>query len=63
MFRLATRPFRILPSMIRTLVLSAALAVPVLAVPAMGGDQGGRIEAPTPTKMGAGFVLLMSLQR
>jgi len=47
----------------RALLFCAVLAMPVLAVPAMGGVDGGRIEAPALQKKGAGLVLLVSLQR
>ena len=48
---------------LRTLLVCAALAVPVLAMPAMSGVGGDYIEAPVSKKKGAGFVLLVSLQR
>lgn len=48
---------------LRTLLVCAALAAPVFAVPAMGSVEGSHIEAPTFKKKGAGFVLLVSLQR
>jgi hypothetical protein len=52
---------RLLP---RTGLILLALAAPVLAVPAMRGDNGSTIEAPAMRKgSGAGFVLLVSLQR
>lgn len=59
----SVRPFRAVSLMIRTALISLALAAPVLAVPAFGDDKGQRIEAPAPKKIGAGFVLLVSLQR
>jgi hypothetical protein len=52
---------RLLP---RASLILFALAAPVLAVPAMRGDSGSTIEAPSVRKgSGAGFVLLVSLQR
>jgi hypothetical protein len=51
---------RLLP---RAILLTIALAAPVLAVPVGRGDSGTTIEAPALKKMGAGFVLLVSLQR
>jgi hypothetical protein len=48
---------------LRTLLVCAALAMPVLAMPAIGGVGGDYIEAPVSKKKGAGFVLLVSLQR
>ncbi len=56
-------PVRAVSLAVRTLLVCVTLAVPVLAVPAMGGVEGGRIEAPALKKQGAGFVLLVSLQR
>ncbi|RJG45855.1 MULTISPECIES: hypothetical protein [unclassified Mesorhizobium] len=51
---------RLLP---RAALILAMLAAPVLAVPAARGSTGTTIEAPAHKKVGAGFVLLMSLQR
>ncbi|ODT30109.1 MAG: hypothetical protein ABS35_07215 [Kaistia sp. SCN 65-12] len=52
---------RLLP---RASLLLLALAAPVLAVPMMRADSGSIIEAPSLRKgAGAGFVLLVSLQR
>jgi len=59
----SSHPFRIVPLAIRALLVGLTLAVPVLTVPALGDDVGQRIVAPTPKKIGAGFVLLVSLQR
>lgn len=48
----------------RAALILLALAAPVLAVPAMRADGGSTIEAPSVRKgSGAGFVLLVSLQR
>ncbi len=63
MFRLAAKSLKIVPPMIRAAVFGAVLVAPVLAVPVMGSDRGLQIEAPGMKKTGAGFVLLMSLQR
>jgi len=55
------KSLRLLP---RASLILLALAAPVLAVPAMRGDSGSTIEAPSMRKgSGAGFVLLVSLQR
>ncbi|MGB3644803.1 MAG: hypothetical protein WBG88_06375 [Mesorhizobium sp.] len=48
----------------RASLILLALAAPVLAVPMMRADNGSTIEAPALRKgSGAGFVLLVSLQR
>lgn len=48
----------------RASVILLALAAPVLAVPMMRADSASIIEAPSVRKGGgAGFVLLVSLQR
>jgi hypothetical protein len=39
------------------------LAGPMLAMPALSQDRSLEIEAPAPKKTGAGFVLMVSLQR
>lgn len=54
------KTLRILP---RAALVGLLLAVPVLAVPSLAGPRDGIIEAPTPKKMGAGLVILVSLQR
>lgn len=51
---------RLLP---RAILLTCALAAPVLAVPMGRADSGMTIEAPSLKKSGMGFVLLVSLQR
>ena len=51
---------RLLP---RTLLVMLAVAAPVLAMPVIQGADGKVIEAPTMKRTGAGFVLLVSLQR
>ncbi|PSJ53724.1 hypothetical protein [Kumtagia ephedrae] len=63
MLRLAAKTLKIVPLMARAALVSLLLAAPVLAVPAVGGDRSLQIEAPQAKKMGAGFVLLVSLQR
>ena len=47
----------------RALLIVVALAAPVLALPSLSGDPAGVIEAPAFKKHGAGFVLMVSLQR
>lgn len=55
------KSLRLLP---RASLILLALAAPVLAVPMMRADSGSTIEAPSMRKgSGAGFVLLVSLQR
>jgi hypothetical protein len=51
---------RLLP---RAALITLMLAAPVLAVPSFGAMRSTIIEAPAPKKVGAGFVILMSLQR
>ena len=63
MTRLATKPLKIVSLLLRAALFSAVLAAPVLAVPVVGGDRGMEIDAPSMKKKGAGFVLLVSLQR
>jgi hypothetical protein len=63
MFRIAAKSLNIAPLVMRAAVFSALLVAPVLAVPALGGDRGSQIEAPGMKKTGAGFVLMVSLQR
>jgi len=62
MNRLATKTLQTLRLLPRAGLIVAALAAPVIAMP-MGGSEGTRIEAPGLKKTGAGFVLLVSLQR
>ncbi|MBN9071540.1 MAG: hypothetical protein J0H34_08020 [Rhizobiales bacterium] len=47
----------------RALILTVALAAPVLAAPALDQKPRSIIEAPQPKNTGIGFVLLMSLRR
>lgn len=47
----------------RAAAIVAALAAPVVAMPASGRGEGTILEAPPPAKSGAGLVLLVSLQR
>ncbi len=63
MFRIAAKSVKIAPLVIRAAIFSALLVAPVLAVPALGSDRGLQIEAPDMQKTGAGFVLMISLQR
>jgi hypothetical protein len=51
---------RLLP---RAALILALLGAPVFAVPAVRGSAGPTIEAPAQKNSGAGFVLLLSLQR
>lgn len=62
-----TRPFetilkglRLLP---RALVVVLAISAPVLMVPSLRAADQTIIEAPAVKKTGAGFVLMVSLQR
>lgn len=54
------KTLRILP---RAVMVALMLAVPLLVVPSIAGQQDRVIEAPMSKKTGAGFVLLVSLQR
>ena len=47
----------------KALLVMLAVAAPVLAVPGIRGVETGTIDAPAIQKAGAGFVLLVSLQR
>jgi len=47
----------------RAALLVALIAAPVFAVPAVSAGNGLTIEQPAQKKMGAGLVLLVSLQR
>jgi hypothetical protein len=51
---------RLLP---RALIVMLVVSAPVLAVPALRAADQTTIEAPTMRKTGAGFVLMVSLQR
>lgn len=51
---------RLLP---RALAILLVVAAPVLAVPSIRGQEVTTIEAPALKKTGAGFVLMVSLQR
>ncbi len=55
-----SNPLRLLP---RALLLAAAIAVPVLSIPAVHGSESTIIEAPAVKNSGAGFILMVSLQR
>ncbi len=63
MNKIATHSLVTLKLLPRAVLLLGLLAAPILAVPAARGSDGATIEAPMPKKIGAGFVLLMSLQR
>ena len=52
--------FKLLP---KTLLVVLAVSAPMLAVPVARGSSGETIEAPANKKTGAGFVLMVSLQR
>ncbi len=47
----------------RALLLMAAVAAPVLTMPSVRASKSTIIEAPTMKKSGAGFILMVSLQR
>ena len=51
---------RLLP---RAVLIMLVIAAPVLAVPTIRSSDATTIDAPTPRKTGAGFVLMVSLQR
>lgn len=63
MSRPSVSPIKTLKLVARAALLVGVLAAPVLAMPAVGGEQVAVIEAPGLKKTGAGFVILMSLQR
>ncbi len=63
MNKIAASSAKILRLLPRAALILAMLAAPVLAVPAARGSTATTIEAPALKKSGAGFVLLMSLQR
>ena len=62
MSRLAATSLSLLRLLPRAALFALLLAAPVLAMPA-GENQATSIEAPAMQKSGAGFVLLISLQR
>jgi hypothetical protein len=63
MNRFATQTVKLLRLLPRAAIITLLLAAPVLAVPMARGDIGATIDAPKLKKKGAGFVLLVSLQR
>ncbi len=63
MTRFASSPLKILRLAPRAACILLALAAPVLALPGLRADPVSTIEAPALKKNGAGFVLLVSLQR
>lgn len=63
MNRFAAQTFKTLRLLPRAAFVTLLLAAPVLAVPMARGEVGTTIDAPKMKKKGAGFVILMSLQR
>jgi hypothetical protein len=63
MNRFAAHAFKTLRLLPRAALITLLLAAPVLAVPMARGEIGTTIDAPKMKKKGAGFVLLVSLQR
>jgi len=63
MTRLATQTFKCLRLLPRAVVIMLVIAAPVLALPSIRTSEGTTIDAPTLKKTGAGFVLMVSLQR
>ena len=49
--------------LLKATLLVLAVSAPVLALPAIQERDTATIDAPAPKKMGAGFVLMVSLQR
>lgn len=47
----------------RVTILLGLLALPMIAMPAVNAADQVTIEAPSPKKMGAGLVLMVSIQR
>jgi hypothetical protein len=60
MHKFSMKVLRILP---QAALVAGILAAPILAIPKARGSSGATIEAPAQEKMGAGLVLLLSLQR
>ena len=62
-----TRPVEIATSILallpKAMLVMLVIAAPVLAMPAIRGVESRTIEAPALKKTGAGFVLLVSVQR
>ena len=63
MTRFAAATFQTLRLLPRAALIVAALAVPVLAMPMSDTHENASIEAPALKKTGAGFVIMISLQR
>jgi hypothetical protein len=63
MTRPLARTLKLLRLLPRAVLMMLLLAAPVLAVPSIRAGEGTTIEAPTLRKTGAGFVLMISLQR
>lgn len=49
--------------LLRAILVMLAVAAPLLAIPGVRASDATTIEAPTMKKMGAGLVLMVSLQR
>ncbi|MBX3575812.1 MAG: hypothetical protein KF723_01290 [Rhizobiaceae bacterium] len=47
----------------RATILLGLLALPLVAMPVVNAGEKVTIEAPSPKKMGAGLVIMVSLQR
>lgn len=58
--KMIANTLRLMP---RAALITLMLAAPVMAVPSMRAAETATIEAPAAKKTGAGFVLLVSLQR
>ena len=63
MTRIAAPSLKTLRLLPRAALVTLVLASPLLAVPMARGDFATTIDAPALKKNGAGFVLLVSLQR
>ena len=59
-FQSAASALALLP---KAILVMLVIAAPVLAMPGIRGVEEGTIDAPKIQKTGAGFVLLVSLQR
>jgi hypothetical protein len=63
MNRFTAQTFKMLRLLPRAAIVTLLLAAPVLAVPMARGEISTTIDAPKMKKKGAGFVILVSLQR
>ena len=61
--RRITETLKCLRLMPRAALVMLVIAAPVLAVPSIRAAESTTIDAPTLKKTGAGFVLMVSLQR